>query len=363
MDKILEIKDLRVMFKNGSGENPAVDGISFHVHRGETLCVVGESGCGKSVTSLSVMQLLAVPPGRYAGGEILFEGQDLMQKSKWEMSQIRGKDLAMIFQEPMTALNPVHKIGTQISESLRIHENLGKRRAWDQAVDMLALVGVPDPGRCAASFPHQLSGGMRQRVMIAMAFSCNPKLLIADEPTTALDVTIQAQILDIIKRHKEERGMTVLFITHDLGVVAEIAQRVIVMYSGRIVEEASCHQLFANPLHPYTRGLLSCIPRVDQRQGDLEIIRGQVPNPSHAPTGCRFHPRCPMCMDLCKEKVPSLTATSDGRRVACHLVSEASAPAVQVCDSVSGVCAPAVQVYDSVSGVGRLMNMETEERV
>ncbi len=324
MNKILEVKDLRVVFKNDGKENTAVDGVSFDVERGEVLCIVGESGCGKSVTSLSIMQLVATPPGRYAGGEILFEGQNILGKNNKQMGKIRGKNISMIFQEPMTALNPIHKIGAQISEALRIHDNYEKKDAWKKAIEMLAMVGVPDPARCAASYPHQLSGGMRQRVMIAMALSCNPQLLIADEPTTALDVTIQAQILDIIRRAKEERGMTVIFITHDLGVVAEIAQRVIVMYAGKIVEEAPCGQLFAEPLHPYTRGLLRCIPRVDQKEGTLDIITGQVPAPSDLPAGCRFHPRCPNCMGICKEQEPPLV-TVDGRRVACHLISGAAA--------------------------------------
>lgn len=321
MNKILEVKDLRVVFKNDGKENTAVDGVSFDVERGEVLCIVGESGCGKSVTSLSIMQLVATPPGRYAGGQILFEGQNILGKNNKQMGKIRGKNISMIFQEPMTALNPIHKIGAQISEALRIHDNYEKKDAWKKAIEMLAMVGVPDPARCAASYPHQLSGGMRQRVMIAMALSCNPQLLIADEPTTALDVTIQAQILDIIRKAKEERGMTVIFITHDLGVVAEIAQRVIVMYAGKIVEEAPCKDLFANPLHPYTRGLLRCIPRIDQKQGDLDIITGQVPAPSNVPSGCRFHPRCPNCMGICKEKEPPLV-TVEGRRVACHLISQ-----------------------------------------
>ena len=329
MDKILQVKDLRVHFKNDGQENPAVDGVSFDVYRGETLCIVGESGSGKSVTSLSIMKLVATPPGIYAGGEILFEGEDILKKTSKQMGKLRGKEIAMIFQEPMTALNPVHKIGAQISEALCIHENYDKKTAWKKAIEMLSMVGVPDPERCANSFPHQLSGGMRQRVMIAMAFSCNPKMLIADEPTTALDVTIQAQILDIIKKNKEERGMTVIFITHDLGVVADIAQRVIVMYAGRIVEEAPCADLYANPLHPYTKGLLKCIPRVDQAQGELDVIQGQVPSLANYPKGCRFHPRCPECMDICKEEVPALVTVGEGRRVACHRICAQCVPTTE----------------------------------
>ena len=259
-------------------------------------------------------------------GDILFEGTSLLKRSKREMSAIRGKEIAMIFQEPMTALNPVHTIGAQIGEALAIHEDLTRKQRDEKIIEMLQMVGVPDPERCARSYPHQLSGGMRQRVMIAMAFSCRPKLLIADEPTTALDVTIQAQILDIIKRLKEETGMTVMFITHDLGVVAEIASRVIVMYSGRIVEEAPCAQLFERPLHPYTRALLNCIPRMDQKRDTLYAVSGQVPSPASFPAGCRFHPRCEHCMDICREQVPDLIRIGN-RQVACHLCGEMREPA------------------------------------
>lgn len=318
MDTLLEVNGLKVYFYTDN-VIPAVDGVSFCVNRGETLCIVGESGCGKSVTSLSITKLVAAPPGKYVEGEILFEGRNLINCSKAEMSAIRGKEVSMIFQEPMTALNPVHSIGAQIGEALQLHENLNKQEARLKAVEMLKLVGVPDAERCAKSYPHQLSGGMRQRVMIAMAISCNPKFLIADEPTTALDVTIQAQILDIIKRLKKETGMTVMFITHDLGVVAEIADRVIVMYSGKIVEEASVRDLFREPLHPYTEALMRCIPRVDIKKDDLDVIPGQVPNPTRFPSGCRFHPRCKECMPICMEEVPELV-TVNGRKVACHLI-------------------------------------------
>ena len=321
MDKILEIKDLKTYFYTLGKEIPAVDGVSLDVYRGETLCIVGESGCGKSVTVSSVMKLVPTPPGKYVSGEILFEGQDVLKKSRREMERLRGKDISMIFQEPMTALNPVHRIGAQISESLIIHEKLTKKEALKKSVEMLKPVGVPDAERCVRSYPHQLSGGMRQRVMIAMAFCCNPKLLIADEPTTALDVTIQAQILDLIKKLKQESGMSIVFITHDLGVVAEIAERVIVMYSGRIVEQGTCEQLFSNPLHPYTKGLLNCIPRIDQKHEELEVIDGQVPNPANFPPGCRFHPRCPKCMSICREKAPHITEIIDGHSAACHAVS------------------------------------------
>ena len=320
MDDILQVKDLRTYFYTAGKEIPAVDGVSFSVRRGETLCVVGESGCGKSATSMSVMQLIAVPPGKYVSGEILFEGQNLLGRSRREMNRIRGKDISMIFQEPMTALNPVQRIYRQISEAILAHEKVSKAEAKARSIQLLKMVGVPDAERCAASYPHQLSGGMRQRVMIAMAFACKPKLLIADEPTTALDVTIQAQILALIKQLKDEYGMSVLFITHDLGVVAEIAQRVAVMYSGRIVEEADTEALFCEPLHPYTRGLLNCIPRVDRREDTLNVITGQVPNPANFPSGCRFHPRCPDCMEQCRRESPELIDLG-GRKVACHRVA------------------------------------------
>ena len=320
MDDILQVKDLRTYFYTAGKEIPAVDGVSFSVRRGETLCVVGESGCGKSATSMSVMQLIAVPPGKYVSGEILFEGQNLLGRSRREMNRIRGKDISMIFQEPMTDLNPVQRIYRQISEAILAHEKVSKTEAKARSIQLLKMVGVPDAERCAASYPHQLSGGMRQRVMIAMAFACKPKLLIADEPTTALDVTIQAQILALIKQLKDEYGMSVLFITHDLGVVAEIAQRVAVMYSGRIVEEADTEALFREPLHPYTRGLLNCIPRVDRREDSLNVITGQVPNPANFPSGCRFHPRCPDCMEQCRRESPELIDLG-GRKVACHRVA------------------------------------------
>ena len=320
MDDILQVKDLRTYFYTAGKEIPAVDGVSFSVRRGETLCVVGESGCGKSATSMSVMQLIAVPPGKYVSGEILFEGQNLLGRSRREMNRIRGKDISMIFQEPMTALNPVQRIYRQISEAILAHEKVSKTEAKARSIQLLKMVGVPDAERCAASYPHQLSGGMRQRVMIAMTFACKPKLLIADEPTTALDVTIQAQILALIKQLKDEYGMSVLFITHDLGVVAEIAQRVAVMYSGRIVEEADTEALFREPLHPYTRGLLNCIPRVDRREDSLNVITGQVPNPANFPSGCRFHPRCPDCMEQCRRESPELIDLG-GRKVACHRVA------------------------------------------
>jgi oligopeptide/dipeptide ABC transporter ATP-binding protein len=320
VDPLLRVENLKTYFYTGDRVIPAVDGVSFDVYRGETLCIVGESGCGKSVTSMSIMRLNPSPPARYVDGRILLNGRDLLSFSKREMTDVRGKDISMIFQEPMTALNPVKTVGRQIAEVFIVHRNMSKSDAFLRAADMLALVGVPDPERCVKQYPHQLSGGMRQRVMIAMAFACKPKLLIADEPTTALDVTIQAQILDLIQQLKREQGMTVLFITHDLGVVAEIADRVIVMYAGRIAEQGTVKDVFDNPLHPYTKGLLQCIPRLDQRKEDLFVIEGQVPSPDQFPPGCRFHPRCPYALPICQTEMPELVSVS-GHLAACHLKS------------------------------------------
>lgn len=321
MDYLLEVNHLKTYFYGSEKQEiPAVDDVSFKVKQGETLCIVGESGCGKSVTTLSVMKLVQTPPGKYVSGEILFEGKNLLEMSQREIRDLRCKEISMIFQEPMTALNPVHKIGAQIAEALIINEEMDKKAARQKAADLLRMVGVPDPVRCADSYPHQLSGGMRQRAMSAMAFSCNPKLLLADEPTTALDVTVQAQILDLIQKLKEQHGMTVVFVTHDLGIVAEIADRVIVMYAGRVVEEAACDQLFAKPLHPYTSGLLKCIPRIDDTRETLETIEGQVPTPADFPKGCRFHPRCPKAMEICKSIMPE-PVDAGGHLVSCHLYS------------------------------------------
>ena len=316
MEKLLEVKDLKTYFFTPDKTIPAVDGVSFHINKGETLCIVGESGSGKSVTSLSIMQLVPTPPGRYVGGQILFEGEDILKKPESEMCGIRGNVISMIYQEPMTSLNPVFSIGDQLMETLRIHQKLNKKEAEKKAVHMLDLVGILDPGSRMREYPHQLSGGMRQRVMIAMGLSCEPKLLIADEPTTALDVTIQAQILDLMKKLKEELDMTILFITHDLGVVAEMAQRVIVMYGGRVVEEAEVREIFKNPRHPYTLGLLKYIPRMDSRQ-KLEVIKGMVPSPDKFAKGCRFHPRCPYAKEICTCREPSeqMIGTT---RVTCH---------------------------------------------
>ena len=319
-ERILEVNDLKTYFGTDEGTVKAVDGVTFHIDRGETLAVVGESGSGKSVTSLSIMRLIASPPGRIAGGEMLFEGQDLVKKSESQMRKIRGNDISMIFQEPMTSLNPVYTVGDQIAEAIQLHQHKSRKQAMKLATEMLDLVGIPEPGKRVRNYPHQMSGGMRQRVMIAMALSCGPKLLIADEPTTALDVTIQAQILDLMRQLQREIGMSILFITHDLGVVAEIADRVVVMYAGRAVEEGSVKDIFAKPQMPYTLGLMNSIPRVDkaaEHQDRLEAIPGNVPNPLYLPPGCSFHPRCAFVEDKCKEAIPPLEDTGGGHMVRC----------------------------------------------
>ncbi|MDB4896675.1 MAG: oligopeptide/dipeptide transporter, ATPase subunit [Firmicutes bacterium] len=328
-EKLLDIRNLRTYFYTEDGVVPAVDGVNLHVKRGETLGVVGESGCGKSQTSLSVMRLIPMPPGKIMeGSEIFFEGQDLLKKSESEMRKIRGNDISMIFQEPMTSLNPVYTIGDQIAEAIQLHQGLNHREAINKAIDMLRLVGIPLPERRVKEYPHQLSGGMRQRVMIAMALSCNPKLLVADEPTTALDVTIQAQILELMKRLKKELGMAIMLITHDLGVVAEMAERVVVMYAGKVVEEGDVVSIFKNPIHPYTEGLLKSVPRMDAEAGKLHVIEGVVPNPLHMPEGCRFNPRCPYAIDKCRETQPPLEQIAPGRWVACFLATDRLAKGV-----------------------------------
>ncbi|MEX2356394.1 MAG: ABC transporter ATP-binding protein [Thermaerobacterales bacterium] len=317
-EKLIDVKNLKTYFYTEEGVVPAVDGVSFHVEKGETLGIVGESGCGKSVTSLSIMRLVPNPPGKILEGEILFEGEDLLKKSEGAMRKIRGNDIAMIFQEPMTSLNPVYTVGDQIAEAVQLHQGLSKRDSMKKAVDMLLLVGIPSPEQRVHEYPHQLSGGMRQRVMIGMALSCNPKLLVADEPTTALDVTIQAQILELMKGLKQRIGMAIMLITHDLGVIAEMAQRVVVMYAGKVVEEADVYSLFRKPLHPYTKGLLTSIPRMDHPKGrKLHVIDGVVPNPLNMPTGCRFHPRCPYATDECIAEEPPLEEVAEGRKTAC----------------------------------------------
>jgi oligopeptide/dipeptide ABC transporter ATP-binding protein len=301
-----------------------VDGVDYEVRKGETLGVVGESGCGKSVTALSIMRLIPDPPGKIVAGDIVFEGQSLLALSNEEMRRIRGNKISMIFQEPMTSLNPVYTIGNQISEALRLHQGLSKKDAHDRSIDMLQLVGIPLPERRVNEHPHQLSGGMRQRAMIAMALSCNPSLLIADEPTTALDVTIQAQILDLMVSLKADLDTAIILITHDLGVVAESAARVVVMYAGKVVEEADVYNIFEHPLHPYTEGLLESIPRIDhsiQKKARLTEIQGVVPIPSQLPAGCHFHPRCPKVMDVCRHENPELKEEKADHRVRCWLYS------------------------------------------
>ncbi|MEQ9123439.1 MAG: ABC transporter ATP-binding protein [Alphaproteobacteria bacterium] len=318
----LEVSGLQTYFYTRDGIVRAVEDVSFHVDRGETLAIVGESGCGKSMTALSIMRLIPEPPGRIVGGEIRLDGTDLMGLSEAEMRDVRGNDISMIFQEPMTSLNPVMRIGKQISEALILHQDMSKSQAMERSVEMLRLVRIPEPERRVREFPHQLSGGMRQRVMIAMALACNPKVLIADEPTTALDVTIQAQILDLIVKLKEELSTGVVLITHDLGVVAETADRVIVMYAGRKVEEAEVGPLFANPRHPYTRGLLGSVPRLDIIVGEtrgerLEEIPGIVPALHSLPEGCAFAPRCPHAIDKCRAERPPYEQKRPGHWAAC----------------------------------------------
>ncbi|KKM08833.1 peptide ABC transporter ATP-binding protein [Clostridiales bacterium PH28_bin88] len=319
VEPLLEVQQLQTYFYTADGVVPAVDGVSVSMGRGETLAIVGESGSGKSVTSLSIMQLVPRPPGKIVGGAIRFGGEDLLKKSPAEMRRIRGNRISMIFQEPMTSLNPVFRVGEQVAETLRLHQGLGKREAWLQAVEMLKKVGIPSPEKRVRDYPHQLSGGMRQRVMIAMALSCNPELLIADEPTTALDVTIQAQILDLMRQLRREFGTAILLITHDLGVVAEMADRVLVMYAGRVVEEAGVTDLFDDPKHPYTAGLLRSIPRLEGTGERLYTIEGTVPNPVQLPAGCAFHPRCPLAGELCRKEEPQLRRVAPGRFASCWL--------------------------------------------
>jgi peptide/nickel transport system ATP-binding protein len=318
---LLDIRGLKTHFATDDGIVQAVDGVDIAIARGETLGVVGESGCGKTVTALSVLKLIAMPPGRIVAGEILYQGRDLVPLDSHEMDRIRAKDIAMVFQEPMTSLNPVYPIGEQIAESLRRHEGLSRRAALDRTIEMLRLVQIPNADKRVNDYPHQFSGGMRQRVMIAMALACSPKLLIADEPTTALDVTIQAQILELLADMKARFGMAIMLITHAMGVVAETAQRVVVMYAGRVIEEAPVDALFANPRHPYTQGLIRSIPRIDTAGAKtrLEAIPGVVPSLLNPPPGCRFAARCRFAMAKCREAVPPLRDVGGGHRVACVL--------------------------------------------
>jgi peptide/nickel transport system ATP-binding protein len=327
---VLDVKGLQTVFFTNSGLFKAVDDVSFQVARGETLAIVGESGCGKSVTALSVMRLVPDPPGRIVGGCIMLEGQDLLGLDEAEMRQIRGNRISMIFQEPMTSLNPVMRIGDQITEAVRLHRQMTAREAWDQAVEMLRLVRIPVPERRALEYPHQLSGGMRQRAMIAMALACRPALLIADEPTTALDVTIQAQILALMLDLQKQLGMGLILITHDLGVVAQTAQRVIVMYAGKKVEEADVEALFAHPKHPYTRGLMASIPAIPslgaKASARLVEIPGMVPSLTRLPKGCAFAPRCELAIARCHEEYPPLQDWGAGHLAACWRAAELAGP-------------------------------------
>jgi oligopeptide/dipeptide ABC transporter ATP-binding protein len=323
MEKLLEVNNLKTYFYTEDGVVPAVDGVSFYIKPGESLGVVGESGCGKSVTSVSILRLVPNPPGKIMeGSEILFEGKNLLDLPEKEMRKIRGNEISMIFQEPMTSLNPVLRIGDQLKEVLMLHQGMNSEQARAKGIEMLKLVGIPRPEKVIDDFPHSLSGGMRQRVMIAMALSCNPKLLIADEPTTALDVTVQAQILELMNKLKKELNSSVMLITHNLGVVAETCDRVIVMYAGKVVEEGDIYSIFEDPKHPYTVGLLNSIPSIDERNEKLEAIPGVVPNPLNMPKGCRFEPRCKKAMARCKEEQPEITVLGEERNVRCFLYNK-----------------------------------------
>jgi peptide/nickel transport system ATP-binding protein len=326
---VLDVKNLETVFFTNSGLFRAVDDLSFSVRRGETLAIVGESGCGKSVSALSIMRLVPNPPGRIVGGTVVLEGIDLLALDEAEMRKIRGDRISMIFQEPMTSLNPVIRIGDQITEAFRLHRDMTRRQAWEKAVEMLHLVRIPEPARRALEYPHQLSGGMRQRAMIAMALACRPALLIADEPTTALDVTIQAQILALVLDLQKELGMGLILITHDLGVVAQTAQRVIVMYAGKKVEEADVETLFADPRHPYTRGLMASIPAVPSLQDKADVrlaeIPGTVPSLTRLPKGCAFAPRCSLAIARCREEYPPLQHWGGDHLAACWRAAEMAA--------------------------------------
>lgn len=318
-DKLLEIKNLQTYFKSDDRIVKAVDGVTITVHKGETVGIVGESGCGKSVTSLSVMRLLHDTPGEIVGGSVEFNGINLVTLSESEMRKIRGNEITMIFQEPMTSLNPVYKIGKQLEEAIQLHLKYDQKKARQHAIEMLKLVGIPRAEEIVNEFPYQLSGGMRQRVMIAMAMSCRPKLLIADEPTTALDVTIQAQILDLMRKVREESGTSIMLITHDLGVVAEMCDRVVVMYAGKVVEESDIYTIFENPKHPYTKGLLDSMPKIGQKTSRLDSIPGNVPTPGNMPEGCKFAPRCSSVMDICRVSDPELITVASGHSCRCWL--------------------------------------------
>jgi oligopeptide/dipeptide ABC transporter ATP-binding protein len=317
--RLLEIKNLKTYFYSDRSVVRAADDVSFHVNEGETLGIVGESGCGKSITCMSIARLVETPPGKYEGGEIIFNGEDMLKISDERMREIRGDDISYIFQEPMTSLNPVFKIGRQISEPMILHRHMSKNQAYKESIKMLETVKIPNPERVVDDYPFSLSGGMRQRAMIAMALACQPRLLIADEPTTALDVTIQAQVLDLMNELKQKINTSIIFITHDLGVIAEMSDRVMVMYAGKVVEVADTINIFKNPKHPYTIGLISSKPDMNTESSRLHVIPGNVPDLSNTPTGCPFHPRCSSAMDICKEVFPEETAMEDGHRIACWL--------------------------------------------
>jgi len=326
-DILLDVRDLRTYFHVMDGLVRAVDGVSFSLGRGKTLGIVGESGSGKSVTALTVMRLLDIPPAEIASGEIWFDGQEILSMPIDDMRKLRGKDMAMIFQEPLTSLNPVFTIGDQIAEQVQLHLKVSKKESWDRAIEALSMVGIPSPERRVKQYPHEMSGGMRQRVMIAMALSCEPKLIVADEPTTALDVTIQAQILELLKSIQDRTDSALLLITHDLGVVAEMVDDVIVMYGGQVVEQGTVEQVLLEPKAPYTMGLLESIPTSEKRGSRLEVIKGVVPSPFNLPPACRFEPRCPYAWEVCSEIIPPLIATQDGagQLARCHLESSIGA--------------------------------------
>jgi len=322
MPKILEVRDLCTYFHSDDGVAKAVDGVSFEVEAGKTLGIVGESGCGKTVSCLSILRLIQIPPGEIAAGEVIFNGVDLLKIPEKEMRSIRGNEIAMIFQEPMTSLNPVFTCGDQVIEAVMLHQNASAEDAREKALEMFMLVGIPDPERRLDEYPHQLSGGLRQRVMIAMALSCHPNLLICDEPTTALDVTIQAQILELLKNLQKRLGMAIIMITHDLGVVAETCERVVVMYAGKVVETGDASSIYHRPQHPYSIGLQHAIPKMGIRKEQLHQIEGVVPSPLDFPSGCKFHPRCPIADARCKVEEPALKGHSGGNQVACWKAGE-----------------------------------------
>ena len=320
--RILRVENLKTTFFTDEGVIPAVDNVSFHLDEKETLAIVGESGCGKTVTSLSILRLIPYPPGKITDGRIYYNDRDLLALSEKEMRAIRGNDISMIFQEPMTSLNPVFTVGAQIMESLIVHQNMSKADARKRAIEMIRLVGIPAPEKCVDYYPHQLSGGMRQRIMIAMALACRPKILIADEPTTALDVTVQAQILRLMIELKEKTGTAIILITHDLGIVAQIADRVNVMYAGETVESADVRSIFREPLHPYTVGLLKSLPKINEERDKLYNIKGAVPSPKNYPQGCRFSTRCERAAEKCRSQKPGLFAAGEGRCVRCWLYED-----------------------------------------